>query len=276
MKLKKNRVIVAMLGAAAILLLAQIPLASSNPFEMVYHIAISVQNLANRTSSGIGAIKGEDKRPPKASRHVFPSPTAPERLGPASIDRDTVETMLDSLQIREKSIVPYERSLFGQRWSDDVSVQYGHDGCGTRDNILNRDLSNVRHRSGTNGCVVISGDLVDPYTGIPIRFRKGEGSSSAIHIDHVVSLAHAMQVGAESWDAKTRLNFANDPDNLLATSSQANQEKGASDAANWQPQQAFRCIYAKIQIYVKYKYGLWATPAEMEALRLSLDQCATT
>ncbi len=122
-------------------------------------------------------------------------------------------------------------------------------------------------------CVVLSGTLDDPYTGLPITFVRGP-DSTAVQIDHVVALSDAWQTGAQQWDPTRRLAFANDPANLLAVDGPANQEKGAGDAATWlPPNRGYRCVYALRQVRVKAAYGLWVTAAERDALERELGRC---
>ncbi|MFP7365591.1 HNH endonuclease family protein [Corynebacterium callunae] len=167
----------------------------------------------------------------------------------------------------------YDRDNFGQAWTDDVDVEFGHNGCDTRNDILRRDLVNTEIRPGTNDCVVVSGTLNDPYSGTVMDFVRGPRSGE-VQIDHVVALADAWAKGAQQWDEQTRWNFANDPDNLRAVNGELNQQKGAGDAATWlPPNKAVRCDYAKSIITVKARYGLWVTDAEQTALRTQLDTC---
>lgn len=169
----------------------------------------------------------------------------------------------------------YSRSEFGQRWSDDVSVEFGHNGCDTRNDILRRDLINTALKPNTRDCVVLTGDLQDPYTARTIYFQRGQDTSSLVQIDHVVALSDAWQKGAQQLTAEDRQNLANDPLNLLAVDGTANQQKRDSDAASWLPaNKAFRCEYVARQVVVKHKYGLWTTDAEHEALRRWLDTCS--
>ncbi|WP_413227962.1 HNH endonuclease family protein [Corynebacterium lizhenjunii] len=168
----------------------------------------------------------------------------------------------------------YSRAEFGQRWSDDVDVEFGHNGCDTRNDILTRDLDNRTYKPRTRNCVVLTGTLKDPYTGKTIAFQRGKDTSAAVQIDHVVPLADAWQKGAQSWDAQTRRNFANDPRNLLAVDGPANMQKKASDAATWlPPNKAYRCDYARRIIDVKAAYSLWVTQAEHDALLRQLGTC---
>ena len=168
----------------------------------------------------------------------------------------------------------YERSEFGVRWSDDVDVQLGHNGCDTRNDILRRDLTVVTLKPRTHECVVLTGVLVDPYTGTRIAFRRGVGTSNAVQIDHVVALSDAWQKGAHQLTPEQRQNFANDPRNLLAVSGSANAAKRDGDAATWLPKnKAYRCTYVAKQVAVKTAYHLWVTKAEKDAIAGVLAKC---
>lgn len=170
----------------------------------------------------------------------------------------------------------YTRSEFGQAWSDDVSVELGHNGCDTRNDILRRDLTSVSIKPRSNGCAVLTGTLHDPYSGATINFRRGPATSSSVQIDHVVSLSNAWQTGAQSWSPEKRRNFANDPRNLLAVSGVTNQSKGDGDTATWlPPNKVYRCSYVTRQVTVKRVYGLWVTAAEQRAMQRILATCRT-
>ncbi len=161
----------------------------------------------------------------------------------------------------------YSRERFGRAWAD----VYGN-GCDTRNDILARDLVDVR--LDPDGCVVLAGTLPDPYTGTTIPFVRGPDSAD-VQIDHLVALDDAWRTGAQGWPAARRLSFANDPANLLAVSGDANQDKGASDASQWLPPQAgFACVYVVRQLRIKAAYGLWLTPDEHAAAERALRGCA--
>ena len=168
----------------------------------------------------------------------------------------------------------YSRDAFGQRWSDDVDVELGHNGCDTRNDILRTQLTNVALKPNTQGCVVLSGTLVSPYSGDTIQFQRGNDTSTLVQIDHVVALADAWQSGAFQWDEDTRRNFANDPRNLRAVEGHLNQQKSASNAASWVPPKN-RCHYAIDQVTVKAAYHLWVTAPEKEALSRYLHECGS-
>lgn len=161
----------------------------------------------------------------------------------------------------------YQRAAFGPAWAD-----VDHNGCDTRNDMLNRDLTNKQWRAGTHDCVVISGTLADPYTGRTLEFSKAQ--AVAIQIDHVVALGDAWKSGASRWSASMREQFANDPLNLLAVDGSSNESKGDDDAAEWLPPNvAFRCTYVERQVAVKTRYDLSVTPAEAGAMTAVLDTC---
>ncbi|MEO0603336.1 MAG: HNH endonuclease family protein [Myxococcota bacterium] len=159
----------------------------------------------------------------------------------------------------------YDRDAFGPRWSD-----VDRNGCDQRNDVLARDLRDVVTRPGTNDCVVIEGTLDDPYTGTTIPFVRGR----TVQIDHVVALSNAWTTGARRLDTDTRERFANDPLNLLAVDGPSNLSKGDRDASEWLPPNAdAHCDFARRQVAVKAKYGLWVTPPERRALERVLVRC---
>jgi len=177
---------------------------------------------------------------------------------------------LDGLEVKGRAPrTGYDRDLFGQAWAD-----VDRNGCDTRNDVLVRDLAVTSFKPGTGDCIVLTGTLQDPYTGTALSFVRGAQTSAQVQIDHVVALSDAWQKGAQGWDTATRTAFANDPANLLAVDGDANQAKGASDAATWlPPHRPYRCRYVMRQTQVKAAYGLWVTRAERDAIDRELDRC---
>ena len=99
----------------------------------------------------------------------------------------------------------YDRALFGQAWAD-----VDRNGCDTRNDVLRRDLTAYVLKTGTHGCLVLSGTLHDPYTGTTIAFVRGQSTSAKVQIDHVVALSDAWQKGAQQWSTSRRTAYAND------------------------------------------------------------------
>lgn len=185
---------------------------------------------------------------------------------------------LNTLEVKGRAPkTGYDRAEFGSAWTDAVSVEGGRNGCDTRNDILRRDLTTITYKAGSRGCAVETGTLADPYTGRVIAFVRGQDTSSAVQIDHVVALSDAWQKGAQQLTLAQRTDFANDPRNLQAADGPANQQKGDGDAATWlPPNKAYRCTYVARQVDVKAEYRLWVTQAEKDAITRVLGDCGAT
>ena len=192
---------------------------------------------------------------------------------------------------------------FGEAWTD-----VDGDGCDTRNEILARDLADADYSrsdgvqsreqgrgQGAGVCpdaTVWAGTLQDPYTGRRIAFNRGQDTSAAVQIDHVVPLNYLYAHGAWQWDERTRLLVANDPLNLIAVDGEANQAKGAcgpascpvgsTDTGSWRPtgpggwwpsSSSYRCTYARRFVSVAGAYRLGLPQADKQALHSTLTDC---
>ncbi|HET9499118.1 MAG TPA: HNH endonuclease family protein, partial [Marmoricola sp.] len=238
----------------------------------------------------VGPRSAESSRTPAAetTEPVTPAPpstpppsTAPPRpsVTPASSPttagasahrpaRGTALAALATLPVKGRApMTGYDRDRFGTAWLD-----ADRNGCDTRNDMLRRDLADRVVEAGTNGCVVLSGVLADPYTGSRVPFERGGGAD--VDIDHVVALGNAWVTGAFRWDIRKRAALANDPLELLAVDASANRQKGDGDAATWLPShKSYRCAYVARQVVVKHKYGLWVTAPEKAAMQRVLTAC---
>ena len=183
----------------------------------------------------------------------------------AQADQDAL-TVLNSLEVKGRAAkTGYARSQF-PHWSDP-----DRNGCDARNDTLKRDLTQISFKSGTRDCKVLTGQLLDPFSGKVIAFSS---TKSMIDIDHVVALSNAWQTGAAYFDKTKRAAIANDPLNLIAVDAKLNRQKGDGDAATWLPPlKSYRCDYVARQIAVKAKYGLWVTQPEKGAIIKLLEKC---
>ena len=182
----------------------------------------------------------------------------------------TATSVLSSLPVKGRAAkTGYTRAQFGQTWAD-----VDRNGCDTRNDMLKRDLTNIEFKVKTRDCVVLTGVLIDRYSGETINFVRGNVTSMEVQIDHVVALSNAWQTGAFKLTLIQRTAFANDPLNLFAVKGRLNSQKGDGDAATWLPPlKSFRCTYVAHQIAVKAKYSLWVTAPEKEAMTRILTAC---
>jgi uncharacterized protein DUF1524 len=201
---------------------------------------------------------------------ALPSTTTGTTGGTGAAPTGDAASALATLAVKGRAPkTGYSRDQFGAAWSDT-----DHNGCDQRNDVLARDMVGETFKPGTHDCVVLTGQLADPYTGRTIAFKRGQDTSDEVQIDHVVALSDAWQKGAQQLDAPTRLLLGNDPLNLLAVDGPTNQSKGDGDAATWLPPNTrFRCTYVARQVAVKAKYRLWVTQAEHDAIAGVLGGC---
>ena len=175
----------------------------------------------------------------------------PHQVLAAQLSEDLNRVQLIDMRVR---VLGYARERFGHGWGHHV-----RDGvmCTSRQHEL-------RELFGGSGCAPPPPDATapDPYTGETIR-------ADAVDIDHVVPLAAAWDLGAWSWDQRTRMEFANDLDrNLIVTSSAVNREKSDATLSEWLPTYDV-CAYSTAFVRVVADYHLMLPRADMEAARTS-------
>lgn len=185
----------------------------------------------------------------------------------ASTNQIRAQDLLAQLEIKGRAPkTGYSREEFYKTWPN-------IDGCSLRQRIIKRELGDSAQLDDDH-CTVIAGEFDEPYTGSHLIFYEKSDFSHNIQIDHVVALSDAWQKGAQYMDKATRYQIATDPLNLLAVDSKANQGKSDGDAATWLPSnKAFRCQYVARQVSVKYKYQLWVTQTEHDAIARILETC---
>ncbi|GAA3207832.1 HNH endonuclease family protein [Microbacterium terregens] len=199
-----------------------------------------------------------------ASRTPTPSPPS---LSPGV--REALAALADLDSVSGSSTAGYDRGAFGQAWYDE-----DRNGCDTRNDMLRRDLTQTVVKPGTNNCKVLTGTLVDPYTGETLEFVSGTTTSVLVQIDHLVPLSWAWRHGAEFWTTEERTSFANDPANLRATSGPVNQSKSDSGPGTWMPPaETAHCNYAKDFIVVLASWNLGIGTADRDALQRTLAVC---
>ena len=182
----------------------------------------------------------------------------------ADVNAPLAIEVLDKLEVKGRAPkTGYARTEFYNNWPT-------VDGCSLRQRIIRRELGDS---AVLDGCTVVAGEFDEPYTGEHQVFSN-KTEVSKIQIDHVVALSDAWQKGAQYMSAEKRYNMATDPLNLLAVDGTANQQKSDGDAATWLPSnKKFRCQYVARQVSVKYKYSLWVTEAEKDAISKILENC---
>ena len=184
---------------------------------------------------------------------------------PTTID----ETALAELEIAEPGAgYDYDRDAFGTAWAD-----VDENGCGTRDDILARDMTEETF-GGEEECEVRTGTLEDPYSGETIDFDKSEGSYQ-IDIDHLIPLGAAWEAGADEWTDEERLAYANDPAVLLAVNAGDNRSKSDATIGEWMPDnEAISCQYSAQWVEISVEYELSVSEEDHQVLSDLAEECA--
>lgn len=247
---------------------------------------VAVLAATTALATGCSALDDTDESTPSGGTAASAPPAATSGAGPlanadgtlpglapvtAEPDRAQARALIDRLRTAGRGAkTGYARDEFGSAWTDSATaVPFGGNGCGTRDDILKRDGTGVRFRSGST-CVVDTMTLTDPYTGTSMTFRKK--NATEVQIDHVVALSAAWQMGAAYWPRDKRVQLANDPLNLLAVDGPTNNGKRDATPASWlPPNKQIRCAYVVRYAQVSLKYELPVTEADKAAM---LGQCA--
>lgn len=147
-------------------------------------------------------------------------------------------------------------------------IDQDNDCQNTRHEILIRDSSEPVRFKTSKKCKVSAGKWIGPYTGQTFL------QASDLDIDHVIPLAHAYRTGGDSWSRERKMEFANDPDNLLAVDDFTNQSKGSKGPAKWMPpKKDYWCKYFEKWTRVKTRYSLISSKQEEHMLRAVQQEC---
>ena len=190
---------------------------------------------------------------------------AAEAVSAENPDAPLATEVLEKLEVKGRAPkTDYSREQFYSGWPN-------VDGCSLRQRIIKREFGDS---AVLEECNVMAGEYDEPYTGKHMIFSNRDEISNGIQIDHVVALSDAWQKGAQNLSSDERYKVATDPLNLLAVDAAANKKKSDGDAATWLPSnKRFRCQYVARQVSVKYKYKLWVTDAEKNAIIKVLENC---
>ncbi len=166
--------------------------------------------------------------------------------------------------IPDSLTLPYDRRLYGGWGDEDGDCQ------NTRTEVLIAE-SLVEVSMDDEGCRVIAGEWLDPYTGIVIT------DPSKLDVDHFIPLAEVHRSGAAAWDSTRRHVFANNLQQsgaLIAVSASTNRSKGDRDPADWlPPNEAYHCKYVKDWIDYKAAWQLTLDANESRVVAEILTRC---
>jgi hypothetical protein len=140
-------------------------------------------------------------------------------------------------------------------------------------------------------CIDTRGEILITRSSIPVVMNKSKctvklgkwadyyypevyTSASLVEIDHLVPLKNANDNGGYSWSQQKKMEFANDPENLVITKKSYNRIKGASGIDRWLPVNiSYACKYVSDWIKIKKKYSLKLSGPERKTIASFKDRC---
>ena len=169
----------------------------------------------------------------------------------------------------------YRRDAFGEAGPTTTTAPGGHNGCDTRNDILDRDLVDKTYVS-IKRCpnAVATGTLHDPYTNDVIAFVRGEKTGAAVQIEHIVPLAYAWDLGAGIGPTRCGCDSPTIRRTFSRLGARSIEDKSDKEPAVWMPPNtAFHCQYAMQFIAVLRGYGLPVDAPSAVVLREAGETC---
>jgi hypothetical protein len=143
---------------------------------------------------------------------------------------------------------------------------------------FDRDCQNQRHEllislstmpvtfTNAKQCTVKQGKWISPYTNGVIY------SAKEIDIDHILPVSLSWYYGAKYWTKQERIEFYNDPINIVPVEKRLNRQKGAKDITEWLPPKN-QCGYIARFMRVIKKYNLKPPEKKMRQFEKLVHGC---
>ena len=147
-------------------------------------------------------------------------------------------------------------------------VDFDNDCQSTRQELLIlTSRSEVKYTNPRN-CVVRTGEWLDEYTGKVFKVAV------QVDIDHVIPLMYAHTHGGDRWPQEKKLQFANDPLNMMFVEKREIQKKRERGPDRYLPRKEFQCEYAGLWEAIARNYDLDIETRDENRIRKILDGCA--
>ena len=151
---------------------------------------------------------------------------------------------------------------------DDWSFEEDFDGdCqSTRQEMLIlTSRSNVRYTNPRN-CVVRTGQWLDEYTGETFEVAV------KIEVDHVIPRMYAHTHGGDRWMPEQKLQFSNDPLNIMLVERREIRRKRDRGPSRYLPRDEFQCEYVNLWNQISEKYNLQLSASDRSTIsRIKAD-----
>ena len=152
---------------------------------------------------------------------------------------------------------------------DDWSFEEDFDGdCqSTRQEMLVlTSRSEVRYTNPRN-CVVRTGEWLDEYTGEVFEVAV------KLEVDHVIPRMYAHTHGGDRWMPEKKLQFANDPLNIMLVERREIRRKRDRGPSRYLPRDEFQCEYINLWDQLSEKYNLQLSSSDRSTISRMRDEC---
>lgn len=201
--------------------------------------------------------------------------SSPTAIG--TVNQDAVKHIIQDLDTTAReSLGTYDRPAQYGTWTTRTNTA-DDSFCGTtREDIRNRDLTDVRY-SPDDKCEIEQGTLeYDPYTGSTTEFTRQQ--SPDLEVEHILPAEyHYDMIGHKQTDQERGKFFA-DPENLVLVDASSNGSKGSGGPSEWLVPEnpAYVCTYIARFSYIADKYHMPVDPTDKRAMLQGIDSCDNT
>ena len=118
-------------------------------------------------------------------------------------------------------------------------------------------------------CEIREGLWVDEYTGE--EFTR----AAQLEVDHIIPPQYANATNGYQWDYDKRVQFANDPYNLIPVGRETHRKKRERGIGDWEPRKEFSCGYAQNWREIAEKYDLDLFAQDTSRMNKVMESCDT-
>ena len=125
----------------------------------------------------------------------------------------------------------------------------------------------VRYTNPRN-CVVRTGEWFDEYTGETFEVAV------QVEIDHIIPRMYAHTHGGDRWMPEMKLQFSNDPMNMMLIERREVRRKRDRGPSRYLPREEFQCEYAYLWDQLSDKYDLQLSSSDRSTIsRILNNEC---
>ena len=146
-------------------------------------------------------------------------------------------------------------------------IDFDNDCQSTRQEMLIlTSRTQVRYTNPRN-CIVRIGEWFDEYTGETFNV------ATQVEIDHVVPRLYAHTHGGDRWAPEKKLQFSNDPLNIVLIERREVRRKRDRGPSRYLPREEFQCDYVAIWDQISDKYDLQLSARDRSTISRILNEC---